>query len=74
MKTQHDIDIELERLAGQLAELRRTLPQDEVLEAFGEAARPLTERVPPELDAYVQDRVNMLLTDAGLIQDDPASG
>ncbi|MDR6990451.1 hypothetical protein [Luteimonas sp. 3794] len=71
MNSKADIDAGLERLAATLAELRRTLPQDEVLEAFGEAARPLTGQVPAELDAYVQGRVNTLLTDAGLIQEDP---
>jgi len=73
MKSKSDIDAALVRLAGQLAELRRTRPQQDVLEAFGEVARPLVEQVPAEHDAYVQERVHALLTEAGLIQDDPGS-
>ncbi|MFL6587454.1 MAG: hypothetical protein ACJ8GV_11305 [Luteimonas sp.] len=73
MKTKSDIDAALDRLAERLSELRHSLPKEEVLDAFGEAARPLIEAVPAELDAYVQDRVHTLLTDAGLILDDPAS-
>lgn len=73
MKTKADIDTELERLQQKLETLRRDLPQDQILDAFAEAAKPLTEQVPPEHDAYVQDRVHTLLTDAGLIADDPAT-
>lgn len=73
MKTKADIDTELERLKQKLEALCNDLPQDEILDAFAEAARPLTEQVPPEHDAYVQDRVHTLLTNAGLIADDPAT-
>lgn len=73
MTTLADIDAELARLADTLAHLIATRPRAEVLDAFSDAARPLAERVPAEHDAYVQERINTLLTDAGLVPDDPAS-
>jgi len=74
MKTRADIDAELARLSERLDALCRELPPERVLEAFPDEVRPLTEQVAPEHEAYVEDRVNAMLTAAGLIHDDAAGG
>jgi len=74
MKTRADIDTDLARLSARLQELCGELPSEQVLEAFSREARPLTEQVAPEHEAYVEDRVHAMLAEAGLIQDDAAGG
>lgn len=74
MKDKADIDAALARLATRLDELRSELPQDQVLKAFSDETAPVTEHVPPEHEAYVEDRIHAMLAEAGLIQDDSPGG
>lgn len=74
MKTQAEIDRALLRLAERLQALCRELPPTQVLEAFSAEARPLTEQVPAEHEAWVEDRIHRMLGDAGLLPDDAAGG
>ena len=74
MKTRADIDALLARLAGRLQALLAELPREQVLAAFSAESRPLTEQVPPEHEAYVEEGVNRLLREAGLVADDAAGG
>lgn len=74
MKTKRDIDTELARLADRLQALCSQLTPEQVLETFPAEARPLTEQVPAEHEAYVEDRIHRMLADAGLIADDSPTG
>lgn len=74
MKTKAEIDAALSRLSARLRALCSELPPGQVLEAFSREARPLTEQVTPEFEAYVEERVHAMLAEAGLIPDDAASG
>ncbi len=74
MKTREDIDAALDRLSERLQALCSELPPEQVLEVFPDEVRPLTERVAPEYEAYVEERVHDMLAEAGLIRDDAAGG
>ena len=74
MKTKAEIDAALSRLSARMQALCSELPPGQVLEAFSREARPLTEQVTPEFEAYVEERVHAMLAEAGLIPDDAASG
>ncbi|MGY1410985.1 MULTISPECIES: hypothetical protein [unclassified Luteimonas] len=74
MKTKAEIDAALTRLSARMQALCSELPPGQVLEAFSREARPLTEQVAPEYEAYVEERVHAMLAEAGLIPDDAASG
>src|SRR5690606_11956578 len=74
MKSKADIDATVARLAERLRELCTQLPPAQVLEAFSREAAPLTEQVPAEHEAYVEERIHSLLSDAGLIPDDSPGG
>jgi len=74
MKTKAEIDAALTRLSARMQALCSELPPEQVLEAFSREARPVTEQVTPEFEAYVEERVHAMLAEAGLIPDDAASG
>ena len=74
MKTKADIDRELAHLQERLAELCDRLPPARVIEAFSGETAPLTDQVPAEHEAYVEERIHRMLTEAGLIQDDSPGG
>ena len=72
MKTQAEVDAELDRLERLIPDLVRDYPADEVLAAFAGEAERLQETAPLGLEAHVFGRINSMLLKAGLIPGDEA--
>jgi hypothetical protein len=71
MKSQAQIDAELERLEKRIPELVASLSPAQVLDAFAAEPESLTVDPPPEQEAYINGRLNCMLAAAGLVPGDP---
>ncbi|GEM_PF-1177202 len=68
-----DIDIELERVERRLQALVRELPRDQVLKAFAVETQSLNQHA-GEQAGYIIDRLNRMLVEAGVIEDESPTG
>jgi len=71
MKTEAEINAELERLEKRIPELVASLPPAQVLDTFAAEAESLTAEPPAEFEAYINRRINCMLAAAGLVPGEP---
>lgn len=71
MNTRAQIDAELQRLEQLIPGLKADGDPARALDRFAEASAPLTRDAPAEHEAYINQRLNCILVDAGLVAGGP---